>query len=210
MMSDSFVTLLNKKLEPLEQPYKVELADGKDETILSILKGCQLYISNTPVPIDLLPMKLGEFDVIVGMDWLSSHKARILCDKKQIVIAGPDRKPIVIQGESPKKPINVISSLRATKSIRKGNLAFLVQAISVKSELRLEDVPVVSEFPEVFPKDLPGLPPDRQIEFRIDLIPGSAPIAKAPYRLAPTEMAELRKQLQELLDKGFIRPSTSP
>ncbi|GJW74157.1 putative reverse transcriptase domain-containing protein [Tanacetum coccineum] len=77
-------------------------------------------------------------------------------------------------------------------------------------EKRLEDIPVVREFPEVFPEDLPGLPPVRQVEFQIDLIPGATPVARAPYRLAPSEMQELSNQLQELADRGFIRPSTSP
>ncbi|GKD87911.1 putative reverse transcriptase domain-containing protein [Tanacetum coccineum] len=77
-------------------------------------------------------------------------------------------------------------------------------------EKRLEDIPVVREFLEVFPEDLPGLPPVRQVEFQIDLIPGTAPVARAPYRLAPSEMQELSNQLQELSDRGFIRPSTSP
>ncbi|GKC35280.1 putative reverse transcriptase domain-containing protein [Tanacetum coccineum] len=77
-------------------------------------------------------------------------------------------------------------------------------------EKRLEDIPVVREFPEVFPEDLPGLPPVCQVEFQIDLIPGATPIARAPYRLAPLEMQEISNQLQELADRGFIRPSTSP
>ncbi|GKE97306.1 putative reverse transcriptase domain-containing protein, partial [Tanacetum coccineum] len=77
-------------------------------------------------------------------------------------------------------------------------------------ERRLEDIPVVKEFPEVFSKNLPGLPPVRQVEFQIDLIPGAAPVARSPYRLAPLEMQELSEQLQELADRGFIRPSTSP
>ena len=83
---------------------------------------------------------------------------------------------------------------------------------SIKSVLAqtYKDIEVVTEFPEVFPDELPGLPPERQVEFRIDLVPGASPIARAPYRLAPTEMRELMSQLQELLDKGFIRPSSSP
>nr|GFD00543.1 reverse transcriptase domain-containing protein [Tanacetum cinerariifolium] len=77
-------------------------------------------------------------------------------------------------------------------------------------EKRLEDVPIIREFLKVFPEDLPGLPPARQVEFQIDLVPGAAPVAWAPYRLAPVEMQELSTQLQELSDKGFIRPSSSP
>ncbi|GKD98521.1 putative reverse transcriptase domain-containing protein [Tanacetum coccineum] len=75
---------------------------------------------------------------------------------------------------------------------------------------RLEDVPVNQEFPEVFPEDLLGIPPTRQVEFQINLVPGATPVAQAPYRLAPSEMKELAEQLQELTDKGFIRPSSSP
>ncbi|GJX69808.1 putative reverse transcriptase domain-containing protein, partial [Tanacetum coccineum] len=83
--------------------------------------------------------------------------------------------------------------------------------IEDKSEKkRLEDVPIVQNFPEVFPEDFPGLPPTQQVEFQIDLIPGAAPVARAPYRLAPSEMKELSEQLKELSDKGFIRPSSSP
>jgi hypothetical protein len=97
------------------------------------------------------------------------------------------------------------------KYIDRGCHAFLAQVTEKKSEeKRPEDVPVVKNFPEVFPDELPGLPPVRQVEFHIDLVPGAAPVARAPYRLAPSEMKELSEQLQELLDKGFIRPSSSP
>nr|GFB48120.1 putative reverse transcriptase domain-containing protein [Tanacetum cinerariifolium] len=84
------------------------------------------------------------------------------------------------------------------------------EAKDKSEEKRLEDVPIVREFLEVFPEDLPGLPPARQVEFQINLIPGAAPVARAPYRLAPAEMQELSTQLQELSDSGFIRPSSSP
>ncbi|GKD81250.1 putative reverse transcriptase domain-containing protein [Tanacetum coccineum] len=80
----------------------------------------------------------------------------------------------------------------------------------ISKEKRLEDVPVIRDFPEVFPEELPGIPPPRQVEFRIDLVPVAAPVACAPYRLSPPEMRELSVQLQELLEKGFIRPSSSP
>ncbi|KAD4586561.1 hypothetical protein E3N88_24162 [Mikania micrantha] len=104
-----------------------------------------------------------------------------------------------------------MSCMKATKYIQKGYTAILALITEQpKKERKIEDIVVVRDYPEVFPEDLPGLPPKRQIEFQIDLTPGAAPIAKAPYRLAPTEMQELSNQLQELLDKGFIRPSFSP
>ncbi|GJT05868.1 putative reverse transcriptase domain-containing protein [Tanacetum coccineum] len=97
----------------------------------------------------------------------------------------------------------------------KGCQVFLAQLSARKKEdkserKQIEDVPIVRDFPEVFPEDLPGLPPTRPVEFQIDLVPGAAPVARAPYRLAPSEMKELSEQLQELSDKGFIRPSSSP
>nr|GEV61228.1 putative reverse transcriptase domain-containing protein [Tanacetum cinerariifolium] len=87
----------------------------------------------------------------------------------------------------------------------------MIQVVEKKSDKkRLEDIPVVKEFPDIFPEDLPSLPTVRQVEFQIDLILGIAPIARIPYRLAPSEMHELSNQLQELIDQGFIRPRTSP
>ncbi|KAJ9557295.1 hypothetical protein OSB04_011909 [Centaurea solstitialis] len=97
--------------------------------------------------------------------------------------------------------------------VLRGGTSYLVYLISDQGESKkktVEDVPVASEFPDVFPEDLPGIPPERQVEFRIDLVPGAAPVAKTPYRLAPPEMQELSNQLEELLEKGFIRPSSSP
>ncbi|GKF06829.1 hypothetical protein Tco_0037497, partial [Tanacetum coccineum] len=97
------------------------------------------------------------------------------------------------------------SCIKAQKYIKKGCELFLAQVTEQESkEKRLENVTVIRYFPEVFPEDLPGLPPPRQVEFRIDLIPGAAPVARAPYRLAPSEMKELSNQLQELMEKGFI------
>jgi len=95
--------------------------------------------------------------------------------------------------------------------MRREGQCFLAYVVDTnQGAQKLEDVPVVRDFPEVFLDDLPGLPPERDVEFRIDLVPEAKPIAKAPYRLAPSELQELMNQLQELLDKGFIRPSVSP
>ncbi|GKC71911.1 putative reverse transcriptase domain-containing protein, partial [Tanacetum coccineum] len=111
--------------------------------------------------------------------------------------------------------LTIISCSKAQEYMAKGCQIFLAQISAKKREdksegKQLKDVPIVRDYPEVFPEDLPGLPLARPVEFQIDLIPGAAPVARAPYRLAPSEMKELSKQLQELSDKGFIRPSSSP
>ncbi|GJU58852.1 putative reverse transcriptase domain-containing protein [Tanacetum coccineum] len=157
-------------------------------------------------------------DVIIGMDWLAKNHAVIVCDEK-IVRIPYGNEILIVQGDKgvreKKSKLNIISCEKAQKYMEKGCQLFLAQ-VTVKEnkdksdEKRLEDVPTVRDFPEVFPEDLPGLPPARQVEFQIDLVPGAAPVARAPYRLAPSEMEELSTQLQELSDKGFIRPSSSP
>ena len=113
-------------------------------------------------------------------------------------------------GREPSTPL--ISALEATRLLQKDCQGFLatVKNTVKENERKLEDTLVVQEFPDVFPKELPGLPPEREIEFAIKVAPGTKPISKAPYRMSLTELKELRVQMQELLDKGFIHPSASP
>ena len=159
-------------------------------------------------PVDLIPFELGDFDVILGMDWLSLHKANIDCKKKRVVMYTPDNKRISYQGQ--RQDRKFLSVMQARRLLRQGCEAYLAHVVDTKKETPiLDEIPIVREFPDVFPEELPGLPPDREIEFSIDLIPGAEPVSKAPYRMAPMEMKELAKQLQELLDKGVIRPSVS-
>ncbi|GJS35538.1 hypothetical protein Tco_0533920 [Tanacetum coccineum] len=165
-----------------------------------------------------MPVPLGSFDVIIGMDWLTKYHGVIICDEK-IVRVPFGKETLIFQGDgsNPRKEsrLNIISCSKAQEYLSKGCDVFLAhitmkEAKDESEEKRLEDVPIVRDFPEVFPEDLPGIPPARQVEFQIDLVPGVAPVTRAPYRLAPSEMKELAEQLQELSDKGFIRPSSSP
>ncbi|GKC43508.1 putative reverse transcriptase domain-containing protein, partial [Tanacetum coccineum] len=133
----------------------------------------------------------GSFDVIIGMDWLAYHRALIDCYEKIVRIPLPNGKILEVQGERPEKDLRSLACIKA-------------------DEKKLDDIRVVRDFPEVFPDDLLGLPLVREIEFRIDLIPGASPVVRSPYRLAPSEMLELSNQLKELQEKGFIRPSHSP
>ncbi|GKD65475.1 hypothetical protein Tco_1307583, partial [Tanacetum coccineum] len=151
--------------------------------------------------------ELGTFDVIIGMDWLVDNDAVIICGKKEVHIPIKNRT-LVVKGDSNSSRLKVISCIKARKYIERGCHLFLAHVTEKdKSEKRLEDVPVIHDFPEVFPDDLPGLTPPRQVEFKIDLVPGATPVARAPYRLASSEMKELSEQLKELLEKGLIRPS---
>ncbi|KAK8946924.1 hypothetical protein KSP39_PZI007091 [Platanthera zijinensis] len=168
-----------------------------------------LTIDNQPVEADVVVLPLSKFDIILGMDWLTRHETIINCKKKEIAFTFNNRTRCSFTGMSEVSKI-MISSLKAMKKLRKGCEAILVMlkgSDTVKCEPTV--VHVVCDFLDVFLEELPGLPPFREVEFTINLVEGATPVAKTPYRIAPKEMAELKSQLQELLDKDFIHPSTS-
>ncbi|GKD22846.1 reverse transcriptase domain-containing protein [Tanacetum coccineum] len=157
-VSISLVFMLNIPPITLDTTYDIEMADGNLVDTNTVIQGCTLVLLNQPFEIDLMPIKLGSFDVVIGMDWLSKYHARIICDKKVVHIP-IDGETLIIRAEVMEKK---------------------------SDEKRLEDIPVVREFMKVFLEDLPGLPPIRQVEFQIDLMPEAAPVARASYRLAPS------------------------
>ncbi|GJS76716.1 putative reverse transcriptase domain-containing protein [Tanacetum coccineum] len=213
-VSTAFSSQIDITPSTLDHYYDVELADGRIIGLNTILKGCTLNFLNHQFNINLMPVELGSFDAIIGMDWLAKYQAVIVCAEKIVRIPWRN-KTLIIHGDGSTQGnvtrLNIISCTKTQKYMEKGFPIFLAHVtakeVEDKSEKkRLEDVPIVQDFPEVFPEDLPGLPPTRQVEFQIDLVPGAAPVARAPYRLAPSEMKELSEQLKELSDKGFIRP----
>ncbi|GJW82862.1 putative reverse transcriptase domain-containing protein [Tanacetum coccineum] len=183
-VSTAFSSLIDIVPSTLDHDYDVELANGKTIRENTIIRGCTLNFLNHPFNIDLMPMKIGSFDVIIGMDWLSinnGHETRL----------------------------NIISCTKTQKYLLKGCPIFLAHVTTKKAEdkskeKRLEDVPIVQDFPEVFPEDLLGIPPTHQVEFQIDLIPSAAPVARAPYRLAPSEMKELIDDLFDQLQGSSV------
>nr|GEZ18615.1 reverse transcriptase domain-containing protein [Tanacetum cinerariifolium] len=179
-VSITFSTQINIAPSTLDHCYDVELADGRIIGLNTILRGCTLNLLNHPFNIDLIPVELGSFDAIIGMDWLVKYQAVIVCAEKIVRIPWGN-ETLIIHGDGSNQ----------------GNATRL----SIISCTKIEKY--------VFPEDLPGLPLTRPVEFQIDLVPGTAPVARAPYRLAPFDMKELAEQLKELSDKGFIRPRSS-
>nr|GEX44708.1 hypothetical protein [Tanacetum cinerariifolium] len=175
-ISTAFSSLINIAPTPLGNSYDVELADGKIVRVDTIIRGCTLNFLNHPFNIDLMPVELGSFNVIIGMDWLRRCHAVIVCDEKLVRV--PYGETLIFCGDESndgkESRLRIISYSKAQEYMAKG-----------------------------------CLPPTRPVEFQIDLIPGATPVARAPYRLDPYEMNELSEQLQELSDKGFIRPSSS-
>jgi hypothetical protein len=151
--------------------------------------GVPLKLGSKNIQSNLITINLEGTDVILGMDWMTLHK---------VVLDISDR---VVEINSP-----MVGHTTLYLPFKDGtNSCAYVTVISP-----LEEIPVVCEYPDVFPDELPGMPPDRDVEFVIELQPGTTPISKRPYRMPPKKLAELKNQLQELLDKGYIRPSSSP
>ena len=138
---------------------------------------------------DLIVLESGIIDVILGMRWLAAFDAKIQCKTRSVLLTSPE-------GEQ----LEFVATLPSTANC----------AVNQVQKTFLEDIKVVCDFPDVFPDELPGMPPDRDVEFVIDLLPGTAPISQRPYRMSSKQLHELKTQIKELLDKGFIRPTSSP
>ncbi|KAL0544225.1 hypothetical protein IC582_019338 [Cucumis melo] len=211
LVSSMFLTKLNRMLEPLSEELVICTPVGDVLLVSEVLHDCEVVVEGLCMLVDLLPLELQTFDVILGMDFLFTHYASMNCHGKEVTFTKPSSTKVVFRGERKIIPTSLISALKVEKLLRKGCTAFLAHVVEVQEEkLKPEDVPVVNEYLDVFPADVLGLPPDREVEFTIELLPGTKPISQAPYRMAPSELKELKVQLQELVDKGYIRPNVSP
>ncbi|GJT34016.1 putative reverse transcriptase domain-containing protein [Tanacetum coccineum] len=184
-VSISLASKLNIPPITIDTFYDIKMPDGNLVSINTVIQGVILTLLNQPFKIDLMLIKLGSFDVVIVMDWLSKYHPRIICDEKVVHIP-IDSETLIIRGDQSKPRLNLISCIKIERYISRGYQVFVAQVMEKKSdEKRLDGILVVREFPKVFPEDLPGLPPVRQVEFQIDLIPGATPVARGPYRLAP-------------------------
>nr|GEU72410.1 putative reverse transcriptase domain-containing protein [Tanacetum cinerariifolium] len=216
-ISTAFSSLIDIIPTTLDHGYDVESADDRIIWVNTLIRGYTLNFLNHPFNIDLMPEEMGSFDVIIGMDWLVTYHAVFVCDEKLVRVPFGDEILIFHGDESNnghESRLNIISCTKTQRYFLKGCPIFLAHVTTKEVEDKskekgLKDVPIVQDFPKVFLEDLPGILPTRQVEFQIDLVPSAAPVARAPYRLAPSEMKELSDQLKELVDKGFIRPGSS-
>ena len=172
-----------------------------------ICRGYELEISGTLLTVGLRIMDMSEFDVILGMDWLTCFRVVIDFERRRVTAYTQDSTRVVFQGDKHDILPHIVYESRC-----QGQLAGWLASLTPEDEERPDlDLPrVVCEYVDVFPEELPGLPPQRVVDFGIELHLGTSPIPMTPHRMEPVELQELRVQLQELLDKGFIRPSTSP
>src|SRR4051812_22574412 len=187
-MSESYALRHGFSFEEMFSPMIIQTPGSKWQTS-RVSHGNEIAIVGLVFLASLIALKSSDIDVILGMDWLSRQNAFLDCKAKSVKLTHPSGQ--IIDYTTPSSRIQV-------------------QTLNVLPLPDLEDIPVVRDFPDVFPEELPGMPPDRCVEFIVDLAPGTAPISRRPYKMAPRELAELKIQLEALLAKGFIRPSSSP
>jgi hypothetical protein len=187
-ISLKFGTKIGLGFHPTKGAYMIATPSGKIASN-QICRNVPIQLGSNLVKTDLLLLDLEGMDILLRMDWMTRHQVSLDISSRAVEIDSP------YQGTT-------ILYLLQRKCIN--SCAYAVEGA------KLEDIPIVCEYPDVFLDDLPGMPPDRDIEFVIELQPGTAPISKRPYRMPPNELAELKIQLQDLLDKGFIHPSASP
>lgn len=159
---------------------------------------CPVIVEGRRFKINLICLPLQDLHVILGMDWLSANHILIDCGQQKIVF-------------SDSKELDMMSAQHVWSELKEGSRCFVILTqMEVKNEEEMSSIHVVKDFIDVFPEEIPGLPPKREVEFSIDLVPGAGPVSMGPYKMAPAELIELKKQIEDLLEKQFIRPSVSP
>jgi hypothetical protein len=192
-VSTSCVELHNIPVKPMIPPLSVNSVGGKVQSD-KMWSNLRIEIKGIDFPANLVEMGTQGLDVILGMNWLHRNQATVSCDKRTIKLVSPSGKEVVTEQFMP--------------NLEEGACHHL--SVDGKEVNLLREIRIVSEFPDVFPKDLPIMPPERKVEFSIDLIPSTDPISKGAYRMSGPELVELKNQIDKLLDKGNIRPSASP
>ncbi|XP_073303029.1 uncharacterized protein [Primulina huaijiensis] len=195
-MSKRFAKKLGRKPDKLTEPFRIATPTSKAIETHEIYRDCKISISNQTFRADLIQLIMVDFDIILGMDWLARNSAMVDCKEKRVKLRTPDQEEVVFHGKpKERKPLlSASQAWRAMKSVEDIYLA-MVSEITGEVELKLEDIPIVREFPDVFIEELSGTVPDHEVEFEINLVPGIAQ-SEAPYRMAPVELKDLKEQLQ--------------
>ncbi|RVX19278.1 Transposon Ty3-I Gag-Pol polyprotein [Vitis vinifera] len=199
---------MSKRVENL---LLIESPMGTNSRVDRICKGCVITLADRALNVDLRILDMIGYDVILGMDWLTVYRAVIDCHRRRIIFCLPEGFEVCfVGGKCVSLPFS-LSDPYYQYVLRKGSINFLACLRGKeKAQKDITKIPVVRKFQDVFPDELPGLPPHREFDFSIEVYLGTDPISVSPYRMAPLELKELKTQLDELLGKGFIHPSTSP
>ncbi|XP_073120865.1 uncharacterized protein [Henckelia pumila] len=193
----------------LRSPYNRDHQGNLQEYALSkrLLLGFTLEFEGNVLSANLMVLAIEDFNCILGIDMLTTYRASVGCYQKLVQFHPVGGDNWFFYGETARPPMLLVSALKACRDLKSGGKDYLIYAIDFSTEsIGIEDLPVVNEFPDVFLHEIPGFSPVREVEFGIELMLGTSSISREPYHLAPSEMRELKNQLQDLLDKGYIRP----
>jgi hypothetical protein len=207
-----FVRLSRLIVRTVEPGLAVNTSVGKTIVCKHVVCECPVSICGRVFPTNLVVLPIFSYNVILEMDWLTRHSMIINCARKQVTLTLWGEGKVTYVGSRARSLPPRILALQARKLIIGGNQAFLAFVVIPMKQAKknLKDIPVVCEYPNVFSTDYSGLPPQRDVKFGIKCVPGTNPISKALYRMALSKLNELKEQLQELLDKGFIHPNILP
>ena len=166
---------------------------GQSVKVNRVYKNCPIVIHDREFSANLIALPFREFDLILGMDWLSKHRAIIDYDKKTVVLRCSDQSKVIVYGVRSDPMSNVISAMQAQRLLRKGCETFLALVLdSKRGQIELENILVVKDFSDVFPEELPRIPPEREVDLSIEILPRTTPTSWAPYRMAPTKLKEVK------------------
>ena len=189
--SKHFLDHFQIETQPLDDRMRVSLPAGDPLVSDSVIRDSRILIGGQEFPDDLIALDMRDFDVVLGMDWLSRHRTTLDCYNNEVKFHRPGKLEVKFRGIRRELSSNMISVMVAQRMLRKGCQGYLAYVVETGKEgTMVDEIPVVREFPD----DIAGLPPDREVEFTIDLIPGTEPISIPPYRMAPAELRELKAQ----------------
>ncbi|MCI11444.1 cellular nucleic acid-binding protein, partial [Trifolium medium] len=178
---------------------EIETPSSGSVTTQLVCLNCPVTVFGRHFGMDLVCIPLTHIDVIFGMNWLTFNRVHINCCAKTVVFPKPEEDSRLMSSKEVKESLKEHAEIFA-----------MFASLKLESGVKIEELPVVCEFPDVFPADVSDVPPEREVEFTIDLVPGTSPISMTPYRMSASELKELKKQLEDLLEKKFIQPSVSP
>ena len=201
---------LQVEAKPTGKRLRAALANGSSVVTEELVVNLNFQLEGNPTNQQFRIFKMGKFQGILGMDWLSNHKAGINCGQGLISFVSDQGKRVEVHGRSGKNPLRVVNSNKIVKGFKKGLPIYILKLNKPDQKTEGEDPDWLGEYQDVFPEELTDLPPKRELVHEIELIPGAQPVARAPYKMSPSKALELKNQLTQLLEQGFIKPSVSP
>ncbi|XP_073294470.1 uncharacterized protein [Primulina huaijiensis] len=194
-------------------PLSVSTPSGVDISVVSMISDGIISYEGYELRSGMIILEMTDFDCIVGINVLRRYCATVDCYQRVVYFYTDEKERWTFYGKGSRPRVPLVSAIRMSRLLEHGHAGYLIYAVDVtekKKEVGREEIHVVAEFADVFPDEIPGFPPVREVDFGIELMPGTSPISRDPYKMAPAELRELKAQLQDLLDNGYIRPSVSP